>query len=78
MNKMLARARNLNSVPGLVATMVLSPIILGVLIPKLTYRLTKEAHDEEKARKTPEKINALYAKINPNDRLASFAAKAQL
>ncbi|MBQ6516281.1 hypothetical protein IJI31_03780 [bacterium] len=77
MNKMLARARNLNSVPGLVATMVLSPIILGVLIPKLTYRLTKEAHEEEKARKTPEKINALYAKINPNDRLASFAGKVQ-
>ena len=72
MNKMLAKARNLNSVPGLVATMVLSPIILGVLIPKLTYRLTKKAHEEEKARKSPENINNMYAKINPNDRLSNF------
>ena len=78
MNQMLAKARNLNSVPGLVATMILSPVILGVLIPKLTYKLTKDAHEEEKARKTPEKINALYAKINPNDRLASFASRAQV
>ena len=73
MNKMLARARNLNSVPSLVSTLILSPIILGVLIPKLTYRLTKKAHEEEKARKTPEKINALYSKIKPNARLANFA-----
>jgi len=72
MNKMLAKARNLNSVPGLVATLILSPIILGVLIPKLTYRLTKKAHEEEKARKSPENINNLYAKINPNDRLTNF------
>jgi len=72
MNKMLTKARNLNSVPGLVATMILSPIILGVLIPKLTYRLTNKAHEEEQAKKSPMNINSLYSKINPNNLAASF------
>ena len=37
-------ARGLNSIPGFLATVVISPIILGVLIPMLTYANTRKAH----------------------------------
>ena len=72
MNKMLSKARNLNSLPGLISTAVLSPIILGVVIPKLTYWLTKKSHEEEQRKKSPENINRLFNKINPELDYASF------
>ena len=43
-NKIASMARGLNSMPGLISTFVISPVLLGVLIPKLTYFNTKKAH----------------------------------
>ena len=43
-NKIASMARGLNSVPGLISTFIISPVLLGVLIPKLTYFNTKKAH----------------------------------
>lgn len=37
-------ARGLNSIPGFLATVVISPIILGVIIPMLTYVQTRKTH----------------------------------
>ena len=39
-------ARGLNSVPGFIVTVVISPIILGVLIPLLTYSNTRKSHEK--------------------------------
>ncbi len=39
-------ARGLNSIPGFLVTAVISPIILGVLIPMLTYSNTRKAHEK--------------------------------
>ena len=43
-NKIATVARGLNSLPGLLSTVVISPIILGCLIPMLTYSNTRKAH----------------------------------
>ena len=40
-NKILSFARGLNSIPAFLATFILAPILLGVLIPKLTYANTR-------------------------------------
>jgi len=40
-NKILSFARGLNSIPAFLATFILSPLLLGVLIPKLTYANTR-------------------------------------
>ena len=37
-------ARGLNSVPGFISTVLISPILLGWLIPKLTYHNTRKKH----------------------------------
>jgi hypothetical protein len=37
-------ARGLNSIPGAIVTIIVSPIILGCLIPLLTYANTRKAH----------------------------------
>lgn len=37
-------ARGLNSLPGVVSTFIISPILLGVLIPMLTYYNTRKAN----------------------------------
>ncbi len=37
-------ARGFNSMPGFISTVIISPIILGVLIPMLTYSNTRRAH----------------------------------
>lgn len=44
-NKILAFARGLNSVPGLIATFIISPYILGWFIPNLTYANTRKMHE---------------------------------
>ncbi len=41
-NKIAQTVRGLNSLPGMFATFVISPILLGVLIPKLTYKNTRK------------------------------------
>ena len=43
-NRILKVARGFNSVPGVISTILISPIILGVLIPLLTYHNTRKAN----------------------------------
>ena len=52
--KITGLARGLNSVPGLLTTVFISPYILGWFIPRLTYKNTRRIHakeDEEKQKK---------------------------
>lgn len=46
-NKILAFARGLNSVPGLLTTIFISPYLLGCFIPKLTYKNTRRIHEKQ-------------------------------
>ena len=46
-NKITSLARGLNSMPGLLATLFISPYILGWCIPRLTYRNTRRIHAKE-------------------------------
>ena len=46
-SKITAMARGLNSVPGLLTTIFISPYILGWFIPRLTYRNTRRIHAKE-------------------------------
>lgn len=53
-NKVASFARGLNSIPAVIATAVISPVILGWIIPRLTYANTRRLHakaEEEKAKK---------------------------
>ena len=43
-NRIAKMARGLNSIPGVLSTVLISPIILGILIPKLTYHNTRRTH----------------------------------
>lgn len=43
-NKITKMARGLNSLPGFISTVVISPILLGALIPMLTYHNTRKAN----------------------------------
>ncbi len=43
-NKIATIARGLNSLPGVISTVIISPFILGVFIPMLTYANTRKAH----------------------------------
>ena len=45
-NKIAQIARGLNSLPGLISTVIISPVILGVLIPNLTYYNTRKAQEK--------------------------------
>lgn len=56
-NKILSFARGLNSVPGLIATFLISPFILGWLIPRATYANTRRIH-EKKAQEQEAKMKA--------------------
>lgn len=52
-NKVASFARGLNSIPAVIATAVISPVILGWIIPRLTYANTRRLHakaEEEKAK----------------------------
>jgi len=51
-NGILQKVRGLNSLPVFISTFVISPILLGVLIPKLTYFNTRKTH-EKMAQETP-------------------------
>ncbi|MBR2431264.1 hypothetical protein IKB17_07380 [bacterium] len=45
-NGILQKVRGLNSLPVFISTFVISPILLGVLIPKLTYFNTRKTHEK--------------------------------
>ena len=45
-NKIAQMARGLNSLPVFISTFIISPLLLGVLIPKLTYFNTRKAHEK--------------------------------
>lgn len=46
-NKITSFARGLNSVPGILTTLFISPYILGWFIPRLTYRNTRRIHEKQ-------------------------------
>ena len=48
-NRILSFAKGLNSAPGAIATVLISPYILGWFIPRLTYANTRRMR--EKAQK---------------------------
>jgi len=50
-NKIAQFARGLNSVPGFISTFIISPVLLGVLIPTLTYSITRKAQQKATAEK---------------------------
>ena len=50
-NKIAKFARNMNSLPGFISTFVISPIFLGVLLPKLTYYFTRKSNEKSLAEK---------------------------
>ena len=50
-NNIAKMARGLNSLPGFLSTVVISPLILGVFIPKLTYYNTKKAYQKNQNEK---------------------------
>ena len=55
-NGILSFAKGLNSAPGVIATFLISPYLLGWVIPRLTYANTRKIH--EKARQEREnKVN---------------------
>ena len=43
-NRIAKMARGLNSLPGFISTVFISPVILGILIPMLTYSNTRRAN----------------------------------
>ncbi len=46
-NKILRMARGLNSLPGFISLVLISPVLLGVFIPMLTYHNTKKAYEKK-------------------------------
>ena len=59
-SKVLSFARGLNSLPGVIATFLISPIILGWVIPRMTYANTRRIHEkkEQEKQQNNTKINA--------------------
>ena len=55
-NTIRAFARNLNSIPGVITTFLISPYLLGWVIPRLTYANTRRIH-EKKEQERAQKIN---------------------
>ena len=57
-SKITAHARGLNSIPGLLATLFISPYLLGWFVPRLTYWNTRRIHaKEDQEREAQEKMN---------------------
>ena len=50
-NKIVKMARGLNSLPGFISTVFISPVLLGILIPMLTYHNTRKANAKKMAEK---------------------------
>ncbi len=55
-NKIASFARGLNSIPAVIATVFISPVILGWIIPRLTYANTRRLHAKA-AEEKQNKIN---------------------
>lgn len=45
--KIAKHAKDLTAIPGFVATFAFVPLVLGLVLPKLTYGLTRKAFDEQ-------------------------------
>ena len=56
-NKIFSSARGLNSVPALIMTVLVSPVLLGWLIPRLTYANTRRIHAKRAQEAEQNKIN---------------------
>lgn len=54
----MSAARGLNSVPALLTTFLISPVILGWFIPRLTYANTRRIHAKQAQEREQAKINA--------------------
>ncbi len=52
-------ARGLNSVPGFISTVLISPILLGWIIPKLTYSNTRKKHAKMNFNQNQNQTNAV-------------------
>ena len=54
-NKIASFAKGLNSIPAIITTFLISPYVLGWLIPRFTYANTRRLHAEaaEKEKQTP-------------------------
>lgn len=52
-NKIAKMARGLNSLPGAISTFLISPILLGIFIPMLTYHNTRKAQAKKLEGNTP-------------------------
>ena len=50
-NKIAKMARGLNSLPGFISTVFISPVLLGILIPMLTYHNNRKANAKKMAEK---------------------------
>lgn len=50
-NKIAKMARGLNSLSGFISTVFISPVLLGILIPMLTYHNTRKANAKKMAEK---------------------------
>ena len=58
-NKIASFARGLNSMPGLLTTLFISPYLLGWFIPRLTYKNTRRIHEkQDREREAKLKANA--------------------
>ena len=62
-NKILSYARGLNSIPALIATTVISPILLGVIIPKITYWHSRNYHAKREAELRKEKEQKIAVNV---------------
>ena len=48
-NKILSYARGLNSIPAAIAMVIISPVLLGIIIPKITYAHSRHYHEKREA-----------------------------
>ena len=62
-SKITAIARGLNSVPGLLTTLFISPYILGWFIPRLTYWNTRRIHANEDREREAQEQNKLKTTV---------------
>lgn len=45
-NKILSYARGLNSIPAAITMVIISPVLLGIIIPKITYAHSRHYHEK--------------------------------
>lgn len=50
-NEMLLRARTLNSIPSFMSTLILVPVFLGMVLPKIVYGITAKNRKKQEAAK---------------------------